>query len=154
MFNINYFIVRQETFVHGSSAIGLSNKISGKSAKGGIIEEFSTIQLSETPTTIHLSLLSLVVASDTREIIVTDEKNARYDALVKSHSNVDGFTSRPTQTVNYPSKSQNEMAAPNALRDAGSQSNSYEIIDTMKTSDTSQNDIDGVVGTTTTSSSG
>ena len=160
--NYYYLKFRHETFNHGSSAGGL---VSGKQTAiskstkggggGGFIEEYSTIQLSETTTTINFSLFSIVVASDTREVIVTDEKNARYDAVVKSHDNVDGFTSRPTQTVNYPTKSQNEMAAPNALRDAGSQSNSFEIIDTMKVKDTSQNDIDGVVvGTTHSSSTG
>jgi hypothetical protein len=67
---------------------------------------------------------------------------------VKSRSNVDGFSSRPTQTKNLPQKNQNEMAAPNALRDAGCQALAYDIKDATMGSDTSATDGDVVgVGT-------
>ena len=94
-----------------------------------VVEETATVILRETNTQILLSIPSFVVASDTRDVIQTDERNARYEACVKAHTNVDGFTSRPTQTKNNPLKNQNEMAAPNAFREFGSQAVSYEIKD-------------------------
>lgn len=114
-----------------------------------VVEEFCTIQLQETTTRTIFSLPSLVVASDTREIIVTDERNARYEAVVKSHLNVDGFSSRPTQTRNLPQKNQNEMAAPNALRDAGTQAAAYDIKDATCGTDTSALDTTDAVVTGT-----
>lgn len=92
-------------------------------------EETFTVMLSETSTTIHLALTSFQVASDTRDVMVVDERNARYEAVIKSHTNVDGFASRSSQTKNNQLKNQNEMAAPNAFKDSGSQAISYEIKD-------------------------
>ena len=90
-----------------------------------------TVVLAESETQVLLSFPSLVQASDTRDIIQVDERNARYEAVVKSHSNVDGFASRPTQTMNLPQKNQNEMAAPNALRDMGAQVSAFDITDAV-----------------------
>lgn len=135
------FLFRVESIAHGSSAsqIAPPDMTRGKSQqskanKGGRVEEYSIIQLNETPTTMIMSMYSSVVTSDdTKEIKNTEERNTRYEALIKAHANVDGFASRPTQTINNPQKSQNEMAAPHALRDAGCQSNGYDIGDAMKT---------------------
>ncbi|KAJ1418082.1 WD40-repeat-containing domain protein [Ochromonadaceae sp. CCMP2298] len=138
----------------GAAAHGQSSGPTGGFAKGQpavqqhkyVVEEFCVIQLHESTTHMSFSMPSLVVASDTREVILTDERNSRYDALVKSRSNVDGFASRPTQTKNLPQKNQNEMAAPNALRDAGSQALAYDIKDATVGSDTSATDGDVVSG--------
>ena len=145
------------TGVHGSSG----SSVHGKSTTGStmsmqfgknksMIEEYCTVQLNETTTSILFSMTSLVVASDTREIVLTDERNTRYENLIKSHSNVDGFNSRPSQTVNLPQKTQSEMAAPNPLRDAGTQATSYDIKDTTCGIDTTTLDAtDAVVAGTT-----
>lgn len=101
----------------------------GGGAKNVLVEETCTVMLGETPTTILFSLPSLVGASDTRDVMVLDERNARYEEVVKAHGNADAFIHKPTQTKNLPTKSQNEMAAPNALRDFASQAVSYEITD-------------------------
>ncbi len=77
------------------------------------VEETATVILTETSTTILLAIPSFVVASDTRDVIYTDERNARYEACIASHTNVDGFTSRLSQTKNNQLKNQNEMAAAN-----------------------------------------
>lgn len=87
--------------------------------------------LTETHTQMVLSLPSFVIASDTRDVIHVDERNAHYEKVVASHSNVDGFLSRPTQTLNNPQKNQNEMAAPNALRDMGCQASAFDIKDAV-----------------------
>jgi hypothetical protein len=94
-----------------------------------VVEETVTVFLAETPTNVVFYLPSFVVASDTRDVIQTDERNARYENVIKAHKNVDGFTSRPTQTKNNQLKNQNEMAAPNAFREVGAQAISYEIKD-------------------------
>lgn len=136
--------------VHGSKGAAASSNPSMLFGKNkSVVEEFCTIQLQETTTRTIFSLPSLVVASDTREIIVTDERNARYEAVVKSHLNVDGFSSRPTQTRNLPQKNQNEMAAPNALRDAGTQAAAYDIKDATCGTDTSALDTTDAVVTGT-----
>lgn len=109
----------------GRSTLKLAAANRSKSEK----EETFTVMLSETPTIIHLGLTSFQVASDTRDVMVVDEKNARYEAVIKSHTNVDGFSARATQTKNNQLKNQNEMAAPNAFKDSGSQAISYEIKD-------------------------
>jgi hypothetical protein len=133
--------------MHGKAGVGSTGTMVFNKNKN-VVEEYCTIQLNETTTSILFSLPSLVVASDTREIVHTDERNARYDAVVKSHSNVDGFFSRPTQTKNLPQKNQLDMAAPNALRDAGSQATAYEIKDATMGTDTSAQDADAVVAGT------
>lgn len=116
-----------------STADKLSSKMTmGSIAKQKIIaEETCTMILSETLTDICLSLPSLLIATDTREVMQVDERNSRYEAVVKSHANVDGFSSRPTQTKNFPQKNQNEMAAPSAVKEAGTQATAYEIVDTI-----------------------
>jgi hypothetical protein len=139
--------------MHGGKVVAASNNSLGALGKNkNVVEEFVTIQLCETSTTTLLSLPSLVVASDTREVVATDDRNARYDAVVKSHANVDGFSARLTQTKNLPQKNQKEMAAPNALRDAGSQVTAYDIKDATSGNDTAVQDVDAVVGTTTDTS--
>lgn len=107
----------------------LGSKLNVLNRNKVVVEETATVILRETNTQILLAIPSFVVASDTRDVIQTDEKNARYEACVKAHTNVDGFNSRPTQTKNNPLKNQNEMAAPNAFREFGSQAISYEIKD-------------------------
>jgi hypothetical protein len=137
------------TMHSGSKAsVGSSSSMAHGKNKN-VVEEFCTIQLNETPTAILFSMPSLVVASDTREIMVTDERNARYEAVIKSHSNVDGFFSRPTQTKNLPQKNQLELAAPNALREAGTQASAYDIKDaTSGTESSAQDAADAVVAGT------
>lgn len=105
-------------------------------------EETFTVMLTETVTTIHLSLASFQVASDTRDVMAVDERNARYEASVKAHANVDGFSTRATQTKNNQLKHQNEMAAPNAFKDSGSQAISYEIKDEIAQLNTVETDTD------------
>jgi ribosomal protein L15 len=70
---------------HGQSVHGHSSgPTGGFGAKGqpalaknkSIREEFCCIQLNETATRMSFSMPSLVVASDTREVILTDERNA------------------------------------------------------------------------------
>lgn len=135
--------------VHGKSTTGSTMSMQFGKNKS-MIEEFCTVQLNETTTSILFSMTSLVVASDTREIVLTDERNTRYENLIKSHSNVDGFNSRPSQTVNLPQKTQSEMAAPNPLRDAGTQATAYDIKDTTCGIDTTTLDAtDAVVAGTT-----
>jgi len=107
-----------------------------------IIEESITVILSETSTNMLLAIPSFIVASDTRDVIHTDERNARYDACIKAHSNVDGFLARSTQTKNNLLKNQNEMAAPNAFREIGSQAISYEIKDETSNIGSSNTDHD------------
>jgi WD40 repeat protein len=111
-------------------------------------EETFTVLLSETSTTIHLSLTSFQVASDTRDVMAVEEKNARYEAVIKSHTNVDGFSARATQTKNNQTKNQNEMAAPNAFKDSGSQAISYEIKDEISQLNTeeAENDVAASLG--------
>lgn len=155
--------------IHGSSAsqIAPTDPLTrGKSQQqskankgsGGRVEEYSIIQLNETSTTMIMSMYSSLVSSDdTKEIKNTEERNTRYEALIKAHANVDGFASRPTQTINNPQKSQNEMAAPHALRDAGCQSNGYDISDAMKTTvsvSTTETGGEGASGGSSSSSSG
>ena len=115
----------------------------GALAAPALVEETVEVTISETATLMHLSIPSLIVASDTRDVMAVDERNARsysvflflfiqsamialshfwlhlrlrYDAVVSAHKNADAFNSRPTQTKNLPLKNQNEMAAPNAFR--------------------------------------
>lgn len=83
---------------------------------GKKVEEMVTMTLSETPTTIIFGLNSLVVASDTREVAITEERTARYEATVIAHQNPDGFATNFTQTANLAQKNQNESAAPTSLQ--------------------------------------
>ena len=95
------------------------------------VEEMVTVAMSETDTEILLSLPSLVMSSETREVVQVEESNARYEALLESRDNADGFTEHNTQTLNYPQKNQNEMVAPNASQDVGTQAHSYDISDSI-----------------------
>jgi hypothetical protein len=116
---------------------GATDPRGGKLATGGStvakkveVEEMVTVLLTETATETVLALPALVAATDLREIAQTDERNARYDAVVQAHKIADGgFSHRPTQTLNNPQKNQNDMAAPSALRDFGVQVMAYEITD-------------------------
>eukprot|EP01041_Mallomonas_annulata_P001489 gene1489-2870_t len=95
------------------------------------IEEKVIVMLSETATETLLCLPSLVISNETREVVAMEERNAKYELLVDSHKNSDGFSSRPTQTLNNFQKNQNEMAAPNASQDFGCQAISYDISDAL-----------------------
>lgn len=125
-----------------AAALAFNNK------QKNVVEEYVTLQLQETVTSTIFWLPSLVMATDTREFKELDERNNRYEAVVKAHSNVDGFSSRPTQTSNLPRKNQNEMAAPNSLRDAGTQATSYDIKDATSGTDASTHDNVDMVGGT------
>lgn len=107
-----------------------------------VVEESVTVVLSETSTSLILAIPSFIVASDTRDVIHTDERNTRYEACIKAHHNVDGFLARSSQTKNNPLKNQNEMAAPNAFREFGSQAISYEIKDETSNAGASNTDHD------------
>ena len=52
--------------------------------------------LGETPTTILFSLPSLVGASDTRDVMVLDERNARYEEVSYRDSNTTDNTANAT----------------------------------------------------------
>eukprot|EP01031_Cornospumella_fuschlensis_P031679 gene31679-38284_t len=93
------------------------------------VEESVTVLLDETSTCMLLHIPSHVVASDTRDVMVTDEKNARYEAVIKGRKNVDGYTARPSQTKNNLLKNKNETAAPPAYKESGTMAVSYEIAD-------------------------
>jgi dynein intermediate chain 4, axonemal len=95
------------------------------------VEEMVAVTMSETETDILLSLPSLVMTSEAREVVQVEESNARYEALLESRNNADGFTEHNTQTLNYPQKNQNEMVAPNASQDVGAQTYSYDISDSF-----------------------
>lgn len=97
--------------------------------KKNVKEEFCTVNLEETSTITTFFLSSMIVASDLREVDVMDKKNAKYEAVVDFYKAGDGFSHRLTQTLNQSQKNQNEMAAPNALRDMGCQAMAYDITD-------------------------
>lgn len=126
--------------IHSKSGANNASAVMALNKQKNVVEEFMTIQLQETTTTTVFWLPSLVMATDTREFKDLDERNHRYEAVIKAHSNVDGFSSRPTQTSNLPCKNQNEMAAPNSLRDAGTQATSYDIKDATSGTDASTHD--------------
>lgn len=92
---------------------------------------FAVVHLNETMTETVLFLPSLIVSTDIRDLNVVEEKNSKYVQLVESHKNADGYTPRATQTVNNAQKNQNEMAAPNALKEFGCQASSFDIVDTV-----------------------
>lgn len=94
-------------------------------------DENCAVLLCETPTEIIFTLTSLIAASDVREVAIIDDKNTKYENLIIAHKNPDGYTEHMTQTLNNPQRNQNEMAAPNALRDVSCQSTAYDINDEM-----------------------
>lgn len=94
-------------------------------------DENCAVYLCETNTETLFNLTSLVVASDVREVSITDDKNTRYENLIIAHKNPDGFSEHMTQTLNNSQRNQNEMAAPNALKDMSCQSTAYDINDEM-----------------------
>lgn len=96
-----------------------------------LAEQVVVVELSETDTEILLSLPSLVLSTELREAKDVEESNKAYEAIVEAHKNLDGFSSRPTQTVNNPQKNQNEMAAPNPSQETGCQAVAYDIADAM-----------------------
>lgn len=95
-------------------------------------DEVCVVRISETHTNMILSIPSFISASDTRDAIFVDERNNRYDAIIASHKNTEGFVSKPTQTFNYALKNQNDMAAPNTFQEFGCQVTTYEINDAME----------------------
>ena len=94
-------------------------------------DENCAVYLCETKTETMFILTSLIAASDVREVAVVDDKNTKYENLIIAHKNPDGYTEHMTQTLNNSQRNQNEMAAPNALRDMGCQSTAYDINDDM-----------------------
>ena len=110
-----------------------------------VVEEIAIIHLTETDTEFVFMMPSLVAASDVREISIIDDKNAKYDALVASRSNPDAFESKAMQSINNPTKNQNEMTAANALRDFGSQATSYDIVDETSSVAVSNTDTDPTI---------
>lgn len=94
-------------------------------------EEVVLVQLSESNTEILLSLPSRVLSTDIREAKEVEESNKAYEAIIEAHRNSDGFATRLTQTVNNPSKNQNDMAAPNASQDSGCQASCFDIADAV-----------------------
>lgn len=101
------------------------------------LEEKVIVTLSETFTETLFFSPSLVMSNETREVVALEEKNVRYEALIDSHKNSDGFSSRQTQTLNNFQKNQNDQAAPNASQDFGCLAVSYEITDTLSGKKTS-----------------
>jgi hypothetical protein len=93
-------------------------------------EEYCTIRLTETETSMLFSMTSFITPSDTREVKEVEERNARYDALVIAHRNSDSYVPHSTQTMNNPLKNQNDMISPNAVQDFECQANPYDIKDT------------------------
>ena len=49
----------------------------GALAAPALVEETVEVTISETATLMHLSIPSLIVASDTRDVMAVDERNAR-----------------------------------------------------------------------------
>jgi dynein intermediate chain 4, axonemal len=96
-----------------------------------LAEQVVVVELSETDTEIVLSLPSLVLSTELREAKDVEESNKAYEAIIEAHKNSDGFSSRPTQTINNPQKNQNEMAAPNPSQEVGCQAVAYDIVDAM-----------------------
>ncbi len=110
-----------------------------------VVEEHNTVILSETTTVFHLKISSLMAPTDSKEIGSVDEKNAKYEAVLKSRSNVDGFTSKSSQTRNNPQKNKNDNTTATATGDFGSQANAFEIKDaTAHMSSQTDSDIAGV----------
>lgn len=96
-----------------------------------LAEQVVVVELSETDTEILLSLPSLLLSTELREAKDVEESNKAYEAIIEAHKNLDGFSSRPTQTINNPQKNQNEMAAPNPSQETGCQAVAYDITDAM-----------------------
>ena len=92
-------------------------------------EEFTRVVLSETETQSLFFLPSLVTSTDAKDIADYEEKNKRYDELIESHNDPDGFMGRSTQTLNETTKNQNDMTASMTQKDSGCQATSFDIID-------------------------
>ena len=77
----------------GSRAIAKSGI--GALAAPALVEETVEVTLSETATLMHLSIPSLIVASDTRDVMAVDERNARYthDFMFYSSEDITKFQS-------------------------------------------------------------
>lgn len=111
-----------------------------------VVEEMTVVHLTETVTEIVLRIPSLIFASDAphKDLIVLDDNNARYEAVVAAHKNSDAFCSNSMQTINNPTKVKEEMTSANSLKDSGSQALSYDILDSTKTSTAVSTDHDHV----------
>eukprot|EP00602_Paraphysomonas_sp_CaronLab_P000924 CAMPEP_0185032610 /NCGR_PEP_ID=MMETSP1103-20130426/20814_1 /TAXON_ID=36769 /ORGANISM="Paraphysomonas bandaiensis, Strain Caron Lab Isolate" /LENGTH=917 /DNA_ID=CAMNT_0027568567 /DNA_START=408 /DNA_END=3161 /DNA_ORIENTATION=- len=105
-----------------------------------LAEQVVTVVLSETETDTLLSLPSLVLSTEVRESKEVEESNKAYEAIIEAHKNSDGFTARPTQTINNPQKNQNEMAAPNASQEVSCQATAYDIADSVQGNQGQQTD--------------
>jgi hypothetical protein len=55
--------------------------ITGLQGQQALTEESVVVTLTETPTIMHLSIPSLIVATDTRDVMAIDERNARCMAI-------------------------------------------------------------------------
>jgi len=104
------------------------NQMIGDTSK---TEEKVSVHLSETSTEILFFLPSLIISNETRELVAVEERNSKYEQIIEAHKNSDGFSSRPTQTLNNSQKNQNDMSAPNASQDFGCQAVSYDITDAL-----------------------
>ena len=124
-----------------SSGFGMS-----KSHEEKVVEETTSIHLTETVTEIILRIPSLIFASDAphKDLIVVDDNNTRYDNVIAAHSNADAFSVRAMQTINNPTKVKEEMTSANPLRDAGSQALSYDVLDGTRTNTVAASDTDHV----------
>ena len=62
----------------------------GALAAPALVEETVEVTISETATLMHLSIPSLIVASDTRDVMAVDERNARsysvFQCVIPVHS--------------------------------------------------------------------
>ncbi len=111
-------------------------------------EETIQVILSETNTNFVFSLKSMVVAADSRDINVYDERNTRYENLIADHKNAsDNFKARPVQTINYFQRNKNESTSSSSYNECGTQALCFDITDATGSGKKQQEDIG--VGTDT-----
>jgi len=94
-----------------------------------VADEYEIVVLSETMTQDLFCLRSLVVSSDSKDLALIQNKNAKYAQIIEFHKNPDGFTCRSSQTVNETQKNQSEMTISNTLRDSACQASQFDITD-------------------------
>ena len=73
-------LLRQSDLAGASMKMGpraIAKSGIGALAAPALVEETVEVTLSETATLMHLSIPSLIVASDTRDVMAVDERNAR-----------------------------------------------------------------------------
>lgn len=103
-------------------------------------EELVEVEVGESSTQIVFSLPSLTAANDSKDVVYTEERNKKYEELKVRHENPDGYVPRACQTINNPTNFQNEMAAPNALRDMGANATEFDIKDAMNNATAGEED--------------